>query len=403
MENYKWQEEIILHKGDITIRGGRQSGKSWAVAKRIVHLAMEYAGCKIFIGAAAERQEDYLLEKVEILLGDHKYRRRKLKSWLPLENGTDIIKYPLGKFGIYVEGLSSVDFLFIEEAGHVPEGVYDALLPMLAEPRRRGLGWITLLGNTRRCPLKGFYYDSFQNKKFKQFHIVPEMCPHMDQQFLSEELERLGKEKYDVIYRGEFNEAAFRYFAKELVLEAVKLKYNLPTEEDKTKGYYYLGLDPARFGRSKAAFVTSQLRKKRVLFVHAEQFIRSKLTELRDRTMQLYNIFKYKKILPDDGGIGGGLIDIFEEVRELKGKIRPLNNKSKAVDGGTILKEDLYSNLLRLFETKQIDIIDHKDLIDGLLNVEIDEDEKIIGTDMSEAAVRAAWPSKEKSLKLFAA
>ena len=396
---YQWQKDIRDHEGDVTIRGGRQDGKSWAVAARIKHLALKYPGCKIFVGAAAERQEDYLIEKVEVLLGDHPYRRRKLKSWLPLENGTDIFKYPLGKFGIFVEGLSSVDFLFIEEAGHVSEGVFDALLPMLAEPRRKGLGWITLLGNTRRCKMSGFYYNSFSTKKFKQFHTVPEMCPHLDKKFLEEELERLGEQKYNVIYRGEFDDTAFRYFNKEGVMASVILK----KQPIKKGEHYYLGIDPAGQGKCLAAFVVSQIHKNKIRFPHAEDMPKSKLTELRDTAIKLDKIFGFRRIFPDPGGLGSGLIDIFEEVKGWRSRIRPLDNRSKSREGHPIFKEDLYSNLARLIDCGRLEMCDNKKLIEGLLAVEVDEDGKIIGTDYSEAAVRAAWAIKEKRLKLFVA
>lgn len=397
---YDWQKEIIEYEGDCTIRGGRQTGKSWAVAHRILHLADKYPGCRIFIGASAERQEDYLIEKIELILGEsYKYRRRKLKSWLPLKNGSDIIKYPLGKFGVYVEGLSSVDFLFIEEAGHVPEGVYDALLPMLAEPRKRGRGWLTLLGNTRRCALKGFYYDSFQNKKFKQFHITPEVCPHMSKEFLEEEMERLGEQMYNVIYRGEFDEKAFRYFPEEKVRSAVKFRFYKPEENS---SQHYCGIDPARFGKSKAAFVVSHYGKK-IKLCYAESLQKSSMTDLRDRAIKINEVFKIRKFFIDDGGIGGGLIDIMEETKGFRGKIRPMNNRAKSKEGYAILKEDLYSNFLKLLEEGDLEIIDNAELVKGLIEVEFDEEGKITGTDMSEAAVRAAWCSKEKSLKLFAA
>jgi hypothetical protein len=404
MKFYKWQKEIIENKGDTTIRGGRQTGKSWAVAQRILNLAKEDPGCKILVIAPAGRQEGYLRDKcLEILGPSYKFRRRQIKEWLPMKNGTDIFIYPVGKTGVYVEGLSSVDYLFAEEAGHIREEVFDAIMPMLAEPRKRGKGWITLLGNTRRCALRGFFYNSFRNKKFRHFHIKTADQPHISQDFLEDEMKRLGERRFRVIYEGEFDEEAFRYFPTELIKRSAKFKFWKIDKDFNENNKYFLGIDPARYGKSKAGFVVSELsaNKKRIRLVHAEGIPKTSLLDLRNKCRDLdFKFKKFNKLYIDDGGFGAGLVDILEE--EFRKRLRPLNNKSRGKDF-TVLKEDLYSNFLKLLETEEIEIIDDKDLIEGLINVEVDEEEKIRGTDLSEAAVRAAWAWKEKPARLWVA
>ena len=396
---YDWQKEIINCEGDITIRGGRQTGKSWAVAQRILSLAEKYPGCKILVIAPGGRQEGYLRDKCLDLLGtSYKFRRRQVKEWLPLKNKSDIFIYPVGNTGVFVEGLSSVDFLFAEEAGHIKEQVFDAIMPMLAEPRKRGKGWITLLGNTRRCALKGFFYNSFQNKKFKHFHIKTEEQQHVSIEFLDDELKRLGERRFRVIYEGEFDEEAFRYFSEEIIKRAVKFRFWKLHKDFNNNNNYFLGVDPARYGKSKAGFIITELTKEKIKIIHAETLAKSSLLDLRDKCLELDLKFKkFKKIYIDDGGFGAGLVDILEE--KFKFRLRALNNKQTGKDF-KILKEDLYSNFLKLLEKEEIELIDNKELIEGLINVEVDEEEKIKGTDISEAAVRAAWAWKEKPKRL---
>jgi len=394
---YPWQKEIIEHKGDATIRGGRQTGKSWAVAERIIKFAEENIGSKQLLIAPAGRQESFLRNKIEELLGkSYKYRRRKIKEWLPLKNGSDVFCFPVGKTGVYVEGMSSIDHLIIEEAGHIREGIYDAIMPMLLEPKKRGLGWITLLGNTKSCSLKGYFYKSFEDRNFKQFHIKSEEQPHADLEFLKRERERLGDRMYKVIYEGEFDEYSFRYFQKDILKRVITFSFWQPKDKN-IKADYFLGIDPARYGKSKAGFVSSEMLKGKLKIVHAETIKESSLLDLERKTKELNQIFKYSEILIDDGGFGAGLIDILE--KEFKWKLRPINNASAGKEG-KILKEDLYSNALRLIEKREIEIIDNKELIEALENVEVDEEDKIIGTDLSEAFVRACWPMKEKKYKL---
>ena len=134
--------------------------------------------------------------------------------------------------------------------------------------------------------------------------------------------------------------------------------------------------------------------------IYGEEHKKSSLLDLRDRSIKLDGQFnRFRKHFIDPGGFGAGLVDILEE--HFKYRLRELNNKSASLKLNKIFKEDLYSNTLRLLETGKLEIADDPILINGLLGVELDEEEKIIGTDMSEAAVRALWASKEKSIKPF--
>ena len=143
-EWYAWQKLIIEVEGDCTIRGGRQDGKSWAVAKQIVERCRKYPESHHLILAATERQENFLLDKVVELIGKSKsnYIGRRTLTHLQLSDGkSHIWKFPVGQTGVYIEGLSSIDFIYIDEAIHVGHRVFDSIIPMLAEPRKRGLGW----------------------------------------------------------------------------------------------------------------------------------------------------------------------------------------------------------------------------------------------------------------------
>jgi len=392
---YDWQEKIVNHKGNVTIRGGRQDGKSLSVARRIFKLMKDFPGSRHLIIAASERQENYLFERLCELIGDN-YTGRKTLSKIRTKEGTEVYKFPVGVTGKYLEGLPSVDFLHADEAIHIKERVWDSILPMLAEPRKRGLGWITLLSSTRGRP-KGYFFKSFSNKNFLQVQVKSEDCPHISKEFLAEEKHRLGERMYKVIYDGEFDELAMCYFPSEIIDRAVKIGFFMKNEIKKD-GKYYLGIDPARFGRSKAAFAVSELDPpNKMKLIYGNEIPKSSLNELRNETKKLEEIFNFRKIFIDDGGVGAGLIEFLEEDKKIKRKLRPMNNASSGKKG-KILKEDLYSNLLRLLESEKLFIVNDEKIIEGLKKVEFDEEGKIIGTDMSEACVRACWGIKEKYL-----
>ncbi len=397
MDFYPWQKEIIEHEGNVTIRGGRQTGKSWAAAERIRHLANKFPKSRHLIIAAAGRQSNYLYDKLKDLIGKSKtnYDGRVTLDHMKLRNGSEIYRYDVGQSGIYIEGLSSIDFIHVDEAIHVGHKVWDSIMPMLLEPSKRGLGWITLLSTTRGRP-KGFFFQSFQRDDFLKVQIKSSDVPHADLDFLGKERKRLGETMYKIIYEGEFSEEGAKYFSKEIVMRQVNIGFwNL---HDMKKGYdYYLGIDPARYGKCKAAFAISEWRgRDDIAIVYGEELKKSSLVDLRNKARELNGMIKFRRIFIDDGGFGAGLVDIME--KEFKGKLRPMNNKT-ATGEGKILKEDMYSNVLRLLEEGQLSLVNQKEIIDGLLGVEIDDEDKIVGTDMSEAIARACWGIKEKNIK----
>jgi hypothetical protein len=325
------------------------------------------------------------------------YKGRQTLSLTILKNGSKIFKFPVGQTGIYLEGLSSIDFLYADESIHIPKKVWDSIVPMLAEPKKRGFGWITLLSSTRGKP-KGFFFESFQRDDFLKIQIKAEDCEHISKEFLESEKKRLGERFYNVIYNGEFDERAMCYFSPELIDKSVKIGFFLK-KDIKPDGLYYLGIDPARYGKSKAAFAVSNIEGEKVRIIYAEEIDKSSLSDLRDETLKLENQFRFRKIFIDDGGLGAGLIDFLEEIKEIKKKLRPINNAAAGAES-KILKEDLYSNVLNLLSSEKLELLNDSMIINGLKKVEFSDEEKILGTDMSEAIARACWGVKEKNKKI---
>ena len=107
-----------------------------------------------------------------------------------------------------------------------------------------------------------------------------------------------------------------------------------------------------------------------------------------------------------------GVFDILMEHQQTKRKTEALNNASRSLDNEDkrkkkILKEDLYTNLLRLMEQGRIDLFDDENLYLSLVSVqyEITKDKtlKIFGryTHIAEALIRAAWCMKDKHLNIY--
>ena len=396
MELYDWQKKILETEGDITIKGGRQIGKSEIVAELIIKRAKKYPNSRTLITSPSERQENYLLEKVKRVLGErYKYKKRPTQKELHLANGSIIYKFPIGRTGIFVEGLSSIDFLYVDEAIHMAERPWDAILPMLAEPKKRGLGWITLLSNTRGRPF-GVFRDSFkEDSKYTKFSISAEDCPHISKEFLEAEKIRLGDSRYRMIWCGEFVETDFKFFPSNLISKSMTLQSWTIRENYNQNRKYVIGIDPARFGKDKAGIVMGELTNEGIKIIHKELIPKCSMVELRNRIIIWDRQFKFNMIYIDGMGVGGGFVDIMQEL--FKGRVRELNNSAKSEGIGKIFKEDLYANVLRLMELGRIEIIRDEEIKTSLESVEYDGEEFLgENTDLAEALIRCCWGVKEK-------
>ncbi len=60
----KWQQEVLSHEGNMTLRCGRQVGKSEVISKKAVDFSLKHGGTTTMIIAASQRQSGLLFEKV---------------------------------------------------------------------------------------------------------------------------------------------------------------------------------------------------------------------------------------------------------------------------------------------------------------------------------------------------
>jgi hypothetical protein len=347
------------------------------------------------ITSPSERQENFLYDKLKRNLGDKfKYKRKPTLKLMIFPNGSRIYKYPTGPTGVYVEGLSSVDFLYIDEAKAMGERAFDALLPMLAEPRKRGLGWVTMLSSTHGHINQTFKNACKKESGWKVFHVSAEECPHISKEFLEGEKKRLGEKRYRAIWCGEFIDFETRVFNEDLLNKLFVLKEWKLTERDERKKYF-LGIDPAGKGKCGAGFVIIEFDGRNAKVVHVEITFENSMVDLFKRVERLNQMFKFKRVYIDTGGIGAGLYDFLHE--KYRSLIKDLNNSTKG-EHGKILKEDLYSNAVRWIEEDKLISIQNKELRESMENMSFDG-EKITGknSDLTEAFVRACWGLKEKN------
>ena len=451
----KWQLDMIEHKGSVTARCGRQVGKSTTAGKRRADQMKEYKKSVSLIIAPSQRQSSELFIKtISWLYKDHykaiedaggykddtgvSARRNtelmrifeqkhgifneiptkttivlKDDFWQPQgeqNKGSVCYSLPAGKTGTYLRTYA-LDFLDIDEAAYVPEPVYVALKPMLAvSQKKRNLGWEGLYSTP--FGKGGFFYDSFTDDDYLQFHVSSEDCPRISKEFLLKQKKKLTKMEYAQEWLGEFVDEFQQYFPTALIKSRMNfMRWNYKENYNKGSRYYY-GHDYAGPGVDVNASVSAEMQSngKNLKIIEPEEDDESNTTKMNAKIAVKDAAFKFRKLFVDSGGFGCGPTD---ELMELLGrKVVGLDNSKKSIDPQgdrkkKILKEDLYSNAKSMMERKEVDIINNLKLLSSLrcMTFEYTKDKslRIYGKNshLAEAFVRACWAVKEKGLRIF--
>ena len=441
----------------MSARCGRQTGKSTAVGKRAAENMLEFVGCSMLMTAPAQRQSAELFVKMHGWLEKENdaclkgaggffsnpkmsykrnmelqrkfeydygiYNELPTKTTIVLKKdfgkpqsrdnrGSVCVCLPAGKTGVYLRFLS-LDFLYIDEAAFVPDVVYDTLRPMLAiSAAEKGLGWECLLSTP--FGKGGFFYASQVSDDFRQFHVSAEDCSRYDVNFLRKERLRMTKAMYAQEYKAEFTDEWNQFFPTKLIRECMTF-IEWDRKVDGISGAnYYLGQDLARYGGDEIAYVIVEEYKRRLKAVKCITRDRVRTTHTVGETCVLDDLWKFRRIFIDSGGLGGPVLDQFQEKLGRR-RVVGLDNSTKGiqVEGEEkrtkILKEDLYAHTLMLMETGRLALVSDLNLLRSMksMTFEYTSDKKvrIFGSysHLTEALVRACWCLKDKGLRLYVA
>ena len=412
-----WQEDVLeeikQNKKNLCLRTGRQVGKSTITSIGAGEFAMNNKNKTIMIIASVERQALLLFEKVLAYI--HARNKNMIKTGnkegptkhrLILKNGSKILCLPTGETGYGIRGFT-IDLLIADEAAYINEEVWTAVTPMMVVT-----GGKMILLSTPRGRV-GYFYDCFQDKKFKSYHVTSLECPRMQTEegkaFLDHERERKTKAQFTQEYLGEFVDKLMQFFPDYLI-KRCQTAIRKKKEEGKN---YYLGVDVGGLGGDKSTFeVIKKINNELYEQVENETMDFVLTTDTTRRIMSLERSYDFKKIYVDDGGIGFGVFSELLEEEKTRRKVIAINNASRPLTRDEkrkkkILKEDLYNNLLNLMERGKITLLDDPEILTSLRSVQYEYEEggkfKIFGRDthIAEGLVRAAWCSKDKSLNIY--
>ena len=423
-----WQKEFIETKGDRVLCCGRQVGKSEICGIDAGEYAMKNKNKTILMIAPTERQAfslfnktlDYLMRNYRSFIKKGKDRPTKTKIFL--NNGAKIYCLPTGLSGLGIRFLT-VHKLYADEASRIPEEVWTAVTPMMLTTG----GEMTLL-STPAGP-DGYFADIVENRNnafdsFTRFSIsskevveTREICETWSLfqkekaiEYLEREKKRMTHLQYAQEYEGEIIEDLKQFFPEGLIrscMTTVGVSQSPLSPAD-----YFLGVDVARMGEDETVlFSLQRSNKKKLTQVDMQITTKTLLTDtvrlIKSKDLQ----YNYKKIYIDDGGMGVGVFDPLLEDSQTKRKVVPINNASRSIDMDNrkkkILKEDLYTNLLRLMEQKKITLDEDDRILHSLKGIQFeytkDKNLRIFGKDshIAEALIRAAWCMKDKALNIY--
>lgn len=414
LELDKWQKEVLEASGNICLRSGRQVGKSTIISIKAAEYAINNPKKTILIISAVERQAQLLFEKtLGYLIDTYKLKikggkEKPTKHKIQLVNGSVIHCLPTGMSGYGIRGFT-VDLLICDEAAFIPQDVWQAVTPMLATTK----GNIVLLSTP--FGKGGFFYDCFNDPTFKAFHISSLDCPRTDKNFIERERQRMTKCQFMQEYEGLFVDDLRRFFSDEVIKNCLVLDRDVISGSplsNRSVGDIFLGVDIARMGEDQSTFVSlKKIDREKLSQIDMDITEKTLLTETIKKIKILDSRYSYSKIYIDDGGIGAGVYDVLLQDDQVKRKIVAINNARRNLDRDEkqkkhLMKEDLYSNLLRLMENRSIELFDNDDMMMSLKSIQYEyKDGKIIifgnYSHIVEALIRAAWCTQDKRLDLW--
>ena len=408
-----WQRDYINTKGNVAVRAGRQSGKSFAQSLRVALFALLNEKTQTLIIGAVDRQSVELFEKVKahiFILAKHMIKKKPTLHKVELRNGSKIIALPAGRTGYGLRNYT-IHKLVADEAHYIPEEVWTAVRPMLATTG----GTMDILSTPRGNI--GFFYEAFQKESdFTTFHTTTEECPRIDKEFLKLEKKRMTTLQYMQEYEAEFLDSLQQFFTKELIDSCIlPPKTSLsPSSLFHGAGDYYLGIDLAGYGGDENAYVIMEIKRNDYCKVKSvETTQRVSAVNTVEKILDLDRTWDFQKIYLDDGGIGTPILDFLIRNDAVKRKAEGINNASRSIlanktKARRILKEDLYGNLKLLMEQGKIQLPNDENLIMSLLSIQVEIDPvtqnvKIFGkySHITEGLIRAAWATKTKGLNLY--
>jgi hypothetical protein len=418
-EPYGYQKEFLNEKSKReVVNAGRQVGKSTMAAAKAIWFAVTHPNTNTLIVSSTLRQSMLMFDKVRSMIySGSKFVRNSVtkptKREFTFSNGSKITALPCGANGHSLRG-HTAHMVILDEAAFIPDDVISRVVsPMLSTTD----GWEMLLSTP--WDKDHTFYKVFNSPEWVHFHFPSSANPLVTKEFLEEQRELYGEERFAQEYLAEFVDDENSYFPSSLIRKCVhycKQSANCSYCElfsseialSKLAGqgsHLYGGYDPGGKG-DLAAFVIVEKTGSDLQVVHVRTYLsRGKGPEDENVytrfTMGISDtdkILKLQRIYVDQTGLGNPIIE----------NCRDLGLPAQGLTLTASTREELLANLKFLFEKNKITLPPENQALLNSLNC-IEYDRRMGGgfsfthrqgthDDIAYALALAAWgATQEKS------
>jgi len=334
---YPYQADLLRTKAKrIVACWGRQSGKTTAIALKVIHFVYTNPNVTVLIVSKGLRQSIIMFSVItNFILGNPILRRsvtRYTRTQIFLKNGSRVIALPCSQDGANLRG-HTAHMVVMDEAAFMPEPVITSVIfPMLATTDGTAIMLSTPWGRNH------IFFRSFVNPNYWTQHIPSTKCPRISKEFLEEQRREIGDLRFRIEYLAEFIEDQNALFTQDMIRGCVELwnveRHKMMTDQQilaataPFTGEYYLGCDLGKrldysvvciLKREKIKVLDEKTGRPKTLdpvyrLVYMKQFeLRTKLSVVFEWIRFLYKKFNITWGCIDRTGIGEAVAERLEE------------------------------------------------------------------------------------------
>jgi phage FluMu gp28-like protein len=366
---FSYQEAFLKDPSKrIVMCAGRRVGKSMMTGAKALWFVLSHEKVTVLIVSATLRQSIMMFDTILDYVSDNALISRAVvrqtRTLIRFKNGSKILALPCGK-GKGLRG-QTCSLIVCDEAAFMPEEVIsEVLLPMLATTD----GYAIMLSTP--WTKDHIFYKAFTSAKWSKYHYKTSDNPMVKPEFLEEQRELVGEQRYLQEYEAQFTDDGRAYFPSALLQPCIhtcdndKCEYcelfspDPPANIEKISKIrgsdsLFAGYDPGGKG-DPAAFVVLEKMKDDILRIVLVKTYLAKLHGKKLDDPNLYTRFtaeisdvhkkiRLRRLWIDQTGLGQPII---EQCKGLDLPAEGLNLSSKS-------KEEILANLRILFENKKI-------------------------------------------------
>ncbi|HZW58269.1 MAG TPA: terminase family protein [Nitrososphaerales archaeon] len=220
VEPFSYQTKFLRDNSSrIVVCAGRQIGKSFMASARALWFAVTHDKTTTLIVSSTLRQSMLMFDKIIELTDSSKLVKRAVvyqsRTRMKFTNGSWIIALPCGRTGSTLRGFTAHQII-IDETAFVPEQVItEVVLPMLATTS----GTAILLSTP--YDRDHIFFKVFNSGFWSRYQLPSSCNPLIKPEFLEEQKELVGEERFRREYLAEFVEDEKAYFPMALLRSCV--------------------------------------------------------------------------------------------------------------------------------------------------------------------------------------